>query len=241
MRGAGRRNVSDAAAAGAGRARAAKRPCYCSWRCRSERRDEAIALGTRAGNRRALGAANSSPAQLAQVKSVKSTASATAASDLPLPGGIPSVITGSACRRLTATTTLIVAPARCLHSGAAGAGARCWGSRCSSTRCVRRATGASATSATSPQLATAAGTRRRGVHRPESAACAASRPARTKRARTRLRRGCFSIPLYIDVEAVDDFADCAEARAAIARSGISGAARAGARRNAWSITPRSPR
>ena len=84
---------------------------------------------------------------------------------------------------------------------------------CSSTRCARRATGASATSPTCAIAGRAVGRARRRHRRRQSAACAVSCTTRRTPARTARRAGCFLNALYLDVEAIADFADCDAANA----------------------------
>ena len=92
------------------------------------------------------------------------------------------------------------------------------GSPCSSTACARSATGASATSPTWQRSSTRCGRARRRHRRRQSAARAVSAQSAARRARTARRAGCSRNTLYLDVEAIADFAECAAGARAASQS-----------------------
>ena len=132
--------------------------------------------------------------------------------ELPLPPDLPQATTASMSSCATASAQPRHDPGSSLHrgapfcrpssNGASGSGAL----RCSSTPCVRRATGASAISPTCATLLSSG---------PAASAPAASASIRCTRyfrtiprtsAPTRPSSRYFVNPLYLDVEAVEDFA-----------------------------------
>ena len=127
--------------------------------------------------------------------------------DLPL--RLPRLVLGDV--RPEEPARLIVAPRRCYLPPALAAGGRTGESRPSSTRCAGRATGASATSPICATLVDAAadlGASVIGLNPLHALFLTEPEEASPYSPSSRL----FLNPLYIDVEAVPEFADCAEAQ-----------------------------